>query len=358
MSNEIQTADEILKQIEAVAAVEKEVPPGYQRIVMSTKGKYGAPPVLHLRNFSIEEALELGSIAQEEIPIKITSLMQRIILEPDVDIGSFYDQEVAELSIHFYRNFYSHVLKEQTYELKEADKQWMLKEVYKGKATAEYQNWLRGVENGQIPLKYDIDLNSVGYYRVPDGEVKTKIKYSNGNFNCIFQYPRFGDTALLQKAVQEKFRTQDRQFGPLYEIWKRKQEAEARYRRGENVAIDAIPYLDPDDTKAIREYELEKTTYIISQMKGLYLCEIMGEDLSDKPLSERVEIAKDPRIDYSTYQTVQDTFGKLKIGPYPKIQITNPVSNLQQEIDHPFRTLDLLAAIKNYRSDNANIELV
>ena len=57
MSNEIQTADEILKQIEAVAAVEKEVPPGYQRIVMSTKGKYGAPPVLHLRNFSIEEAL-------------------------------------------------------------------------------------------------------------------------------------------------------------------------------------------------------------------------------------------------------------------------------------------------------------
>ena len=73
MSNEIQTADEILKQIEAVAAVEKEVPPGYQRIVMSTKGKYGAPPVLHLRNFSIEEALELGSIAQEEIPIKITS---------------------------------------------------------------------------------------------------------------------------------------------------------------------------------------------------------------------------------------------------------------------------------------------
>ena len=180
MSNEIQTADEILKQIEAVAAVEKEVPPGYQRIVMSTKGKYGAPPVLHLRNFSIEEALELGSIAQEEIPIKITSLMQRIILEPDVDIGSFYDQEVAELSIHFYRNFYSHVLKEQTYELKEADKQWMLKEVYKGKATAEYQNWLRGVENGQIPLKYDIDLNRVGYYRVPDGEVKTKIKYSNG----------------------------------------------------------------------------------------------------------------------------------------------------------------------------------
>lgn len=351
-------SDTVLSQIEQVAAVEKEVPPGYQRIVMSTKGKYGAPATLHIRNFSIEEALELGSIAQDEIPIKVTSLLQRIILEKDVNVEKFYEQEVAELCIHFYKSFYSHTLKEQKYTATDADKEWMKKEVFGGKESAEYLNWVRGIETGKLPLTYEIDLNRVGFYRVPDGEVKTKIRYKNGDFQCVFQYPRFGDTALLQKAVKEQFYVEDRQMGPLYEIWKRKQEAEARLRRGENVAIDAIPYLNPDDTQAVRAYELKKTAYIITQMKGLYLCELNGKDVTQLPLSERVEIAKDPRIDFSTYQTVSDTFGKIEIGPYPKVQIVNPVTQQLQEIEHPFRPLDLLAAIKNYRSDNADIELI
>lgn len=350
-------ADETLSQVESVANVEKDIPPGYQRIVMSTNGKYGAPAVLHIRNFSVEEALELGSIAQEELPIKITKLLQKIILEKDVNIEKFYEQEVSELCIHFYAAFYSNKLKDVKYTITDADKEWMKKEVFQGKDSAEYQNWLRGIDTGKINPTYEIDLNKVQYYKVPE-DAKKFIKYKNKDFTCVFQYPRFGDTALLQKAVKEKFRTQDKQFGPLYEIYKRKQDAEARLRRGENVAIDSIPYLEEDDMQAVRAYELEKTSYIISMMKGLYLVEFNGEDISEKPLSERVEIAKDPRIDFSTYQTVSDNFNKLQIGPVPKVKIVNPITNMVQEVDHPFRYLELLTSIRNYRSDNASIEFI
>lgn len=350
-------ADETLSQIEKIADVEKDIPVGYVRINMSTKGKYGAPAVLHIRNFSVEEALELGSISQEELPIKVTSLLQRIILEPEVKIDSFYEQEVAELCIHFYTAFYSNKLKEVPYEVTDKDKEWMKKEVYQGKDSAEYQNWLRGIDTGKIKTTFDIDLNTIKYYSVKD-DAKKFIKYKNKDFTCVFQYPRFGDTALLQKAVKEKFKTQDRQFGPLYETFKRKQDAEARLRRGENVAIDQIPYLEEDDLNAVRAYELEKTTYIISQMKGLYLVELNGEDVSQKPLSERVEIAKDPRIDFSTYQTISDTFNKLQIGPVPEVKISNPITGMTEVVNHPFRTLELLAAIKDYRSDNASIEFI
>lgn len=350
-------SDEVLSQVEKVASVEKEIPPGYQRIVMSTNGKYGAPAVLHVRNFSVEEALELGSISQEELPIKINKLLQKIILEPDVNIEKFYEQEVSELCIHFYAAFYSNKLKDIKYTITDEDKEWMKNNVFQGKESAEYQNWLRGVETNKVSLTYEIDLNQVQYYRIPD-DAKKFIKYKNKDFTCLFQYPRFGDTALLQKAVKEKFRTQDRQFGPLYETYKRKQDAEERLRRGENVAIDQIPYLNEEDLQAVRAYELEKTTYIISMMKGLYLVEINGNDISNKPLSERVELAKDPRIDFSTYQTISDTFNKLQIGPVPKVKIVNPITNMVQEIDHPFRCLELLTSIRNYRSDDATIEFV
>lgn len=350
-------SDETLSQVESIASVEKEIPPGYQRIVMSTKGKYGAPAVLHVRNFSVEEALELGSISQEELPIKINKLLQKIILEPDVNIEKFYEQEVAELCIHFYATFYSNKLKDLKYTVTDEDKEWMKNNVFQGKESAEYQNWLRGIETNKINPTYEIDLNRVEYYGIPDN-AKKFIKYKNKDFTCLFQYPRFGDTALLQKAVKEKFRTQDRQFGPLYETYKRKQDAEERLRRGENIAIDQIPYLDAEDLQAVKAYELEKTTYIISMMKGLYLVEIDGQDISDKPLSERVELAKDPRIDFSTYQTISDTFNKLQIGPVSKVKIVNPITNMLQEIEHPFRCLELLTSIRNYRSDDAVIEFV
>lgn len=349
--------DVYLKAVENTAEMEKNVPAGYQRIFMSTRGKYGAPEVFHVRNFTVEEALELGSIAPEELPIKVTDLLQKIILEKDVDVKRFYEPEVAEFMIHFYQSFYGNILKEQKYEVTDKDKEWMKNNVYGGKETSEYLNWIRGIENGQVKLHYDIDLRYIKFYSLPE-KPTSKIKYKNGNFTCVFQYPRFGDTALLQRAIKEKFRAQDRQFGPLYETYKRKQDAEARLRKGENVAIDSIPYLDQDDMEAVKGYELEKTSYIISMMKGLYLVELNGEDVSEKDLSERVEIAKDPRIDFSTYQTVAENFNKLKIGPIPEIEITNPVSGELTKVDHPFRSLELLAAIKDYKPDNASIEFI
>ena len=349
--------DTVLGQVEVTASIELEVPPGYQRIRMSTKGKFGAPEYLHIRNFSVEEALALGSIAQDELPIKVNSLLQAIIFEKDVDISKFYEAEVSELCIHFYEVFYSNTLKEIQYKVTDADKEWMLKNIYKGTKSAEYQNWLRGIENGQISHTYDIDLRQVRYYTISD-DAKKYIKYKNGDFSCVFQYPRFGDSAILQKALKEKFRQQDITMGPLYKIFKNRQDAEERLRRGENIAINQIPDLDAEDEKAVRQYELEKTAYIITTMKGMYLKEFDGKDVSEMSLTERVELAKDPRIDFSLYQTVSEAFNKLEVGPVPKVSIINPITGAVEEIDHPFRPLDLLTAIKHYKSDKASIEFI
>ena len=210
---------EQLSQLETSIQSDNNIPPGYQKIFLSTQGKYGAPASLHIRNFSVEEALELGSIAQEEIPIKVTKLLQSIILEKDVDIGKFYEQEVAELCLRFYASFYSRTMKDLTYEVDEQDRLWMKNEVYGGQESAEYQNWLRGIETGKIKQTFEINLDTIQYYAIPE-DVKKFIKYKNKDFNCVFQYPRFGDTVLLQKALKDKFRAEDRQFGPLYEVYK------------------------------------------------------------------------------------------------------------------------------------------
>lgn len=349
-------ADEILQKVENISK-DGELPPGYVRIDMSTKGLYGAPASFHVRNFSTEEAMSLGMVSTEELPVRIVNELQKLIYEKDVKISDFLEQEVSEFMIHFYINFYQTTLRDIKYAPTKEDKEWVLKTIYKGVESAEYNNWLRGIENGQIPVLYDLDLRKVQYYDVGN-KAKNKVNYKKGNFSCVFQYPKFGDVVLLQKTIKEKFRAQDRQFGPLYETYKRKQEAEQRLRNGENVDIDAIPYIQAEDMDAIRAYELEKTAYIVSLMKGMYLYEIDGKDIHNLPLSERVEVAKDSRIDYPAYQMVSEAFKNLEIGPYHKVPFINPITQLPGEIEYPFRPLDMLAAIENYRPDDATIEYI
>lgn len=349
--------ESMVKTIENLSDLEGKCPPGYERIIMSTGGLYGAPNVLHIRNFSVEEALQLGMVSQEDLPIKIVSLLQNIIFEENVKVANFYDGEVAELMIKFYKTFYQSIMRDVKYDITKKDAEWAKETIFKGQDSPEYRNWIRGCKIGKIPLTYDIDLNQVKYYDVGD-KAHDLIKATKNGFEFIFQYPRFGDAAILQKAVKEEFRAEDRQFGPLYETYRRKRDMEDALRRGEDVDPANIPYIEPDDLNAVRAYETKKTSYIISQMKGMYLHSIGGKDVSQLPLSERIEIAKDSRYDFSLYQMISEKLNKMEVGPIPKITIINPITHAVEEVDHPFRTLDLLAAIKNYRSDNTVIESI
>lgn len=339
-------------------ARDADVPAGYVKVAMSTKGFGYAPKTFHIKDLSVEETLQLGMTAPEEIPVKFPAMMDKLIYEKDVHVGDFMDGEVSEFMIWFYVNFYQHKLKDIDYKLDEKTKQWALKNMFGGVDGQPYQNWLRGIERGDIPLHFDIDLYKIRFYSITE-KIKTTVEYERKGFKAVFAYPRFGDAAILQKAVKDKFREQDAQIGPLYDIYKRKMDMEKAIRRGERIDQSQIPYLDEEDLNAARQYEIEKTVYTISLMKGMYLKSIDGRDVSNLSLAERVEIAKDPRIDYPCYQTIQEAFKDMKVGPVPLVEITNPVTGeVEKDYEYPFRALELLAFIKNYRPDDATVEYV
>ena len=337
----------------------KDSPLGYYPIEMSSKGVYGAPKSFYVRNFSTEEALELGMVAQEDLPIKIIGMAQNLIYDNGANISNFLDSEVSEFLIKFYMTFYQHKLCDLEYVPTEKDKKFAAKELFSGEDSPEYQGWLRAVSNGKLKFKFDIDLNSVQYYDVDPSQPQPKrVKYTKNGFECTFAYPRFGDVVVIQKAIKDKFREQDRKWGPLYDKFKRKQDMENRYRKGEAIDPSTIEYIPEEDLQAVRKYEIEKTAYIVSLMKGLYLDSIEGRAVRDLPLEERIEIAKDPRIDYNAYQMVSDAFKDIKVGPKPTVKIHNPITGGMVDYDYTFRPLVLLAAIRNYKSDGATIEYI
>lgn len=86
MSDEINT-QAVIEDATAKAEAVKEIPAGYVNLLISTHGAYDCPASFHIRNYDINEAFELGSIAPEEMPVKICESLQRLIWEPEAEIG-------------------------------------------------------------------------------------------------------------------------------------------------------------------------------------------------------------------------------------------------------------------------------
>lgn len=340
-----------------------DIPLGYEEFRLSTKGKlHGAPEVFHARNFDYKEMIALGSLTEKDMPIKLPSMVQKLIWEPDVHVESFKEAEFTEFLARFLACFYRGTI-ELPYKITEEDIDWTLKNVYAGDdKDPRFRDWLLATKSGQNAVNIEVDLSTLDFYDVE--EAPDRIKYSKTypsgkKFECEFTLPSFGDAAILARAVEDEFGERDKRYAVTYENFQKKREIEARRLRGENVSSTAIPYIPPSELEEVKKYELEKTDFTIDLTKGLYLASIDGKDVSDLKLSERVEIAKnDRRLDYNAFQMLSDGMKQVKIGIMPKITCRHPIKEVRTEMPYTFHTLDLFACLQYYQSDNSSIGFI
>ena len=345
-----------LQQAEALYTGEKEIPAGYVAIELSTEGKFGrAPKKFHMRNFDITETMELGGMEKKDIPIKVPEMLNNLIFEEGVSINDFLDVEAAETMARFYAAFYQTVIRDVDYTVTDEDKKWVLENVYKGVKEGPYQNWLIDLQNGTIKPTYDIDLTRLDFYEIPDN-VTGRVKWERNGFVAEFQIPKFGDSAIVQNAIQNEFAERDKRYSQSYQNYQKNQELDAAKKRGEVIDPGAYTYIPDSEMRELRKYELEKTAYSLKLLKGLYLASVDGVDVSSKKLSERVKIAdEDRRIDYCCFQTVSEYFQKLKIGIMPDVLVKHPITGKMEKINHPFRALEILTLVRNFRPDGCNL---
>lgn len=349
-----------LQQAEALFTGEKDIPAGYSTIELSTEGRFKgrAPAKFHMRNFDVTETMKLGGMEKRDIPIKVPEMINELIYEDGVSINDFLEVEAAETMARFYASFYQTVIRDVDYTVTEEDKKWVLENVYKGVKEGPYQNWLLDLQKGAIKPTYDIDLTRLEFYDVPEN-VTGRVKWERGDFQCEFQFPRFGDSAIVQNAIMNEFGERDKRYGQTYQNFQKNQELDAAKKRGELVDPGAYTYIPESELREVRKYELEKTAYSLKLLKGLYLASVNGVDISDKKLTERVKIAEEePRIDYCCFQTVSEYFQNLKVGIKPEVTVKHPITGKMEKINHPFRALEILTLIRNFRPDGCNLTVV
>ena len=82
-------------------AEQPKVPVGYMTMELSTKGKFGAPKVFHIRNFKTEDLVGLAIEDEDKMQEAAADMLQDLIFEKDVDVKKFHqkkdERELREL---------------------------------------------------------------------------------------------------------------------------------------------------------------------------------------------------------------------------------------------------------------------
>lgn len=344
-----------LAKIEAKAEAEYEVPSGYISIELSTNGLLGAPKRFHVRNFDTSDLLNLALSEDEELPEKVAKMLDSLILEEDVSVMDFHEKEVVELLARLYQAFYTNTLKEIDFPWDENDIEWIKEKLGN---TSEATEKIMDLRTKKWVPKVDINLSEVETHDLDPETFKTKIVLTDKStgFKAGFSYPRYGDVVVLRNFILQVYREQDKQFASIRDTLKFRRDAEERLRRGEDITLSRIPNIPETEREKYKKYEIEKSIFSAVAIKALHLVNFDGDDVSKLSLKERIELARDPRLDYKMMKAVNSFYEKMQLGLKEDVLMLNPIKGVVESRKYSFRLIDLLQAIKLYESSEFDIE--
>lgn len=346
-----------LNKLSEAAETKTVAPAGYFPVELSTKGFLGAPKLFHIRCFDTKDLMNMALSEQEDLPIKLIELFDKLIYEEDISVEVFHTSEVIELTIVMIRSFMSRFLKDLPYELTEEDYEFEKKRLG-GADSEEYKRFLQDLGKVFKP-KTTIDIDALEYYNV-DENTKLVIKATHQDFSAKFSYPRYGDVAVLKRFLDKEFKEKDKKYSSLMSIIKKGQEAEQRVLEGdEKINFRHIPKVTDQEMKEIQVYNTEKSIFMVYALKALHLVELNGIDVSKMSLGERIKLVKDePRFTHEIFSQVTEFFDtKLKVGiNIEKVPHLNPIQNKSVVAPFPFRLDHLLQIARDSKSDFTTIE--
>jgi len=361
--NDVKESQE-LKNIRENLDKKKGTPAGYIPVELSTRGLLGAPKLFHIRNLNTEDLMELGLSDEEDLPIKAVTMLDNIILEHDpadsksVSVKKFHEKEVMELILFVYEAFYTDTLTDLTWTLTDEDIEF-LKESKGGELSDEYRSFMRAIEQKTYVPKFEVNLKTgVDYHEIPD-DIKTTVRVNGRNgFSAKFCLPKYGDVVDLKYFIESKYKEEDKRYANVANSIKMRKDAEDRLMRGENINLRGLPDVPKFEKDKFREYEIEKSIFAMTAIKAYHLMEINHVDpnnmdkmydVSNLPMEKKMEMAKSPEIDHSTFHQVQDMFSKLQFGIKEEITVKDPILERIVQRKYSFQLIDLLQAIRDKR---------
>jgi hypothetical protein len=300
------------KELKTVEKKQEIVPKEYIKIKLDSLGKLNAPAILHVRNYNMDNALEL-SLADDDTALESTILVLREMIWEDFDPLDLHLSELKQILLTIYSNFWGSIIQKYPYPYEE----------YELVGLSEQEK--NDIRTQKKPVTIDIPINKIKTFPITK-EFKEPIKITMDDNTIYFKLSRVRDIIESQEYIEKKYLPEERKYSDIEFLLKSED-------------ADKVSQKQKDDYLAYtkkRAYDLVKT--IQSQV----LVKINDQEL--KTLKEKVE--QYPAIDirfWKAYNQVVEKYGGF--GIIDEIKVESPLTNEIVTRRFQFRYVDFLRSL-------------
>ncbi len=167
---------------------------GYIPVKLSSVGKLGVPAILHVRDYTFEEAMKLSEITEETELQTICEVLKSVIFE-DINPGDLHKQDILEILMNIQNNWYFKTIENFPYVI---DESLPKDKLYKKE----------NVSRATIPL------SSIKTKPLKEG-MKLPITIKNETINVQLLLHKVKNEILAKEITEEKFAEEENRIQPI-----------------------------------------------------------------------------------------------------------------------------------------------
>lgn len=287
----------------------------YVPVKLSSMGKLGLPPVIHVRDYSYSDTLKLATATSTtEIIEAITEVIDSIT-EEDIELANLTSQDVLEILMTIQGTWYSPVMEFPYY----LDESLPPEEINKKDNVS----------------KASIKINSVVTKPFPEGKrVPFEVK-KDKDFTAIVDIPRFYNEVIVSKYIEQKYAEQDN-----------KMESIAKKIKDNSNTLE--------EYKTYMSYREERTSDLIKASQAIQILSVNGKEL--KTLEERVK-ALDEFPVRAWNAAISYIQNDLNFGVQSEVTFNCTVTGKRITRRFPFRVVDFLPTVESLNNAGSGISI-
>lgn len=306
------------------SATKKSTPPvGYIPVKLSSLGRLTAPKIIHVRNYSGEEALKLSTMNADNSLEVLVDALQNLIWE-DIDASMLNENEVEEIMLNIYVNWWNTSIdfpyQWEEYELKELE--------------AKRAEQIR--TGSEVP-KVTVNIANIKTNTIMS-EFKEPITIVHRDVKYWFRLSRVKDMMEAKEYVVDKYLAEENRYSKISK--------DLEY----NSSIDPnspIPFkerpVDPKEKRAYQEY-LNKRSIDFERISQMGKVLKIG-DKEVKTFEDRItmykEIPSDIWVKFN--QIIKKS---IQFGVDPELKVISPLTNKEVTRRFQFRILDFIPTME------------
>jgi hypothetical protein len=298
----------------------KRIPADYIPVKLSSLGKLTAPKVLHIKDYSGKDVLELSLSTKTSATFlrRLVQVIENVMFE-GFDCRELHDYELEEIMLNLTGNFLASVIQNYPYPYEE--------EEYAQLDDARKENIEKGFEH----LTVDIPIANIKTNPIAS-DFKEPISITNKTGLTVqFRLPRVGDYFIAEDYVDSKYLEEAQSYSHIDKIMLIENKDE------QQIKLEA---LSQDELKAYEEYiSARGIDYIIAKQAQLLVK--YGAKTLETPADKIKYYDKVGVRFWKEYNKLCDDY--LKFGVDHNIEMISPITKEKVTRRCQFRPVDFIS---------------